>query len=102
MAVVTPETFELLAASLLADVFRQVEFEQWLARAEEFERCKPRPDQWHGNATREELSARWQRCDEIARACRNRATMCLSEDWSTLILLDLRDRAAQDDLGVVA
>ena len=92
---VSAEQFELLAASLLADVFREAEAAQWQRRAEEFERCKPTLDEFHGQATPERLSAQWQRADETARACRSRAAMCRSEDWSQLILADVRDLDAE-------
>lgn len=45
----------------------------WRRRAAVFEEARPRPDDFHGRATRSELSARWRRLDAIARACHQRA-----------------------------
>jgi hypothetical protein len=42
-------------------------------RAQAFEAAKPKPDDYHGDATREDLRAQWQRLDELATACRARA-----------------------------
>jgi hypothetical protein len=47
----------------------------WLRRARDFENAKPLPGEYHGRASREELSARWRWCDEVARACRARAEL---------------------------
>lgn len=47
----------------------------WLKRARDFENAKPLPGEFVGNATREQLSARWRWCDEVARACRAKAEM---------------------------
>jgi hypothetical protein len=47
----------------------------WLKRARDFENAKPLPGEFHGNATREQLSARWRWCDEVARACRAKAEL---------------------------
>lgn len=47
----------------------------WLKRAEDFERAKPHPDDYNGQATIEELRARWRWCNETAKACRNKAAL---------------------------
>lgn len=52
----------------------------WLKRAEDFERAKPRPDEYHGNKTREQLRAQWLWCHETAQACRNKAVMVSLDD----------------------
>lgn len=92
---VSAEQFELLAASLLADVLREAEAATWLKRAEEFESTKPRVGEFHGDLTPTELSARWRWADETARQCRERAAACRSEDWKALILADVRDLDAE-------
>lgn len=100
----TPEQFELLAASLIADIFREAEVSYWKARAQVFENCKPVPGGFHGQATHEELSAQWRRADETARACRNRAAACEAGEWSDAIVADVRDLRAEgtEALGEVA
>lgn len=61
----------------LLDVLMTGERYWWLKRAETFERAKPVPGgDYTGQASRQELSAQWQRLDEMARACRARAELC--------------------------
>jgi hypothetical protein len=45
----------------------------WRWRAEQFHQARPRPDEYHGRATFEDLMEAWLRCDETARACLARA-----------------------------
>ncbi|WP_323793812.1 hypothetical protein [Nocardioides sp.] len=52
----------------------------FLRRAEEFEWAKPRLDDYHGQASNSELSRQWQRAQEAAQACRNRAAVALIQD----------------------
>ncbi len=42
----------------------------WLRRAEEFEAAAPRPSDFHGKATEEELDEAWLRCLNMAELCR--------------------------------
>lgn len=72
---VTPETEMLIKASVISDVLREGEAIYWLRRAQQFEDAKPRQGDFHGLATREELSAAWQRCNGLAEACRARAAV---------------------------
>jgi hypothetical protein len=55
----------------------------WERRAAMLEWARPRPGDWHGRATRDELRARYDRLTEEAQACRNRARVSLlgGEDW---------------------
>lgn len=50
----------------------------WAWRAEDFDRARPRPSDFNGQATVEELAAADQRCRETARACLAKATLL---DW---------------------
>ena len=61
------------AASVIADAFRIGEPIFWRRRAETLRWAQPRPREFHGKATREELSARWCALEEAARACEARA-----------------------------
>lgn len=45
----------------------------WERRARALEAARPLPGDFHGSASREELSAQWHRLTEIAKACRARA-----------------------------
>ena len=50
---------------------------QWTRRAEAFERCLPRPDDFTGRATPEQLEVQRQRIEATVFACRNRAAVSL-------------------------
>lgn len=65
---------------LLTDCVNEQTRRYWMKRAEDFENAKPRLGEFHGNATREQLRARWIWLDEVARACRARATVAPLED----------------------
>lgn len=45
----------------------------WERRARQFEAARPRPGDFHGRATREDLQAQWDRLTATAEACRRRA-----------------------------
>jgi hypothetical protein len=60
---------------VLADAYNVGHRLWWVRRARDFDNAKPLPGEYHGNATREQLSARWRWCDEVARACRAKAEM---------------------------
>ena len=60
---------------VLQDALAEATAAYWLRRAEQLERAKPRPGEFHGQMTRAELRAKWRELDEIVRACRNRATI---------------------------
>jgi hypothetical protein len=47
----------------------------WRWRAEQFHQARPRAGEYHGQATPEELTQAWYRCDEIARACLAKADL---------------------------
>lgn len=78
---------------ILADVLRTATASYWNRRAAEFEAAKPRPDEFHGNATRDELSAAWRRCDDAARACRARAEVAPFDDVAGEVETVLREAA---------
>jgi hypothetical protein len=52
--------------------------EYWGRRAEDFEWARPRPDDFNGRATAEELAAADERCRLTALACRRKAALI---DW---------------------
>jgi len=67
------QSLENFARRLLTDCLNEATRTYWLKRAQDFENAKPRPGEYQGTSTREELRARWLWLDEIARACRARA-----------------------------
>lgn len=71
----TTAHFDPFTWGVLADAFNVGRRLWWLKRARDFENAKPLPGEFHGSATREQLSARWCWCDEVARACRAKAEM---------------------------
>lgn len=60
---------------LLQDALNEARRSWWLKRAEDFERAKPRPGDFNGRATIEQLRARWRWCHATAQACRNKAAL---------------------------
>ena len=45
----------------------------WTRRAAQLDDARPRPDEFHGQATRAQLSARWRSLTDAAEACRRHA-----------------------------
>lgn len=74
------DELEHTAMRLLTDALNEATRAYWLRRAEAFEAARPHPGDFHGRATRAELSARWQRLTAIAQACRARAAVAPLED----------------------
>lgn len=66
---------DLIRCAAAADALRQAEARYWRARAEQFEWAKPRVDDFHGQTTTAELSARWNRLHQMREACLNKAAL---------------------------
>ncbi len=62
---------------VFVEAVRDAESWQWLRKAAEWENAAPRTTDYHGHATREELSAAYRRCMDNAAACRARAEVSL-------------------------
>jgi hypothetical protein len=67
---------------------------QWLKRADEFEAARPRPGDYYGQASREQLRARWDELTQIAKACRAKATVLRELDMPDV--LDLVDDVLEE------
>lgn len=82
---------------VLQDAINDARRQWWLKRAEDFERAKPHPNDYHGRATLDELRARWRWCHQTAQACRNRAALIplAREDFDAEIaaILDTEEAA---------
>lgn len=63
------------AAAVLHDVWCEATTTYWLIRAEQLDAARPRPGDFHGRATRQQLAARDARLAEAAAACRHRAEL---------------------------
>lgn len=77
------DELDAVAHRVVAEVVLSAEAATWLRRAEMLEWARPRHGDWHGQATREELRARYDRLTEQAQACRARAAVSVlgGEDW---------------------
>lgn len=73
------EHLDQFAYRVLRDAYNEGTALYWERRAQQFEWAKPRLDDFHGQATKADLSAAWRRCDETARACRDRARVARLE-----------------------
>lgn len=64
----------------------------WDRRAEDLENARPRPGDFHGQATREDLAERFARLTEQAAACREHAELLrryptpIGEDLAALVV----------------
>lgn len=63
--------------SVLADAIQEASAIYWNRRADSFDKARPRPGDYAGQATRPDLNARRDRCTDVARACRARASVSL-------------------------
>lgn len=69
---------------VVLDCLLQALPETWDRRAQVLDAAAPRPDEFHGRATRDELSAAWQRCHHDAALCRRHAALlrsCRASAW---------------------
>ena len=71
------EHLEHFSRRFLQDVIDDATAAHYLKRARAFEDAKPRPEDFHGQATNAELRDQWHRCHAIAAACRARAEVSL-------------------------
>lgn len=60
---------------VLQDALSEATASFWERRARQLEEAAPRPGDWPGRATPEQLSAARERCLSAAAACRHRATL---------------------------
>lgn len=67
------QRIELLDPQHLFDAWAAATARYWRRRGAAFEAARPRPGDFHGRATRDELNARWVRLTAIAKACHARA-----------------------------
>jgi hypothetical protein len=57
----------------------------WCWRAEQFHAAAPKPDDFHGNASHDDLLDAWSRCRDTALACRRKAAFLVWEAGGPLI-----------------
>lgn len=80
------------AARLVQDAIASAMPATWLRRAAQFEAARPRPGDYVGRATPEQITERDRRLRALAEACRGRATV------SDLSALTEHDRALVEQL----
>lgn len=88
----TETWLELFARRVLADALCEASARYWEKRADALEAAAPRPDDFHGEATREELNAAWTRCMADAARCRahaellrDRSVSAARDEWQNLL-----------------
>jgi hypothetical protein len=84
-----------LQRRVVLEAIQTAEAWHWDRLADEFEAARPVPDEFHGRATRADLSRRWCDLTELAAACRARGEMArrgVDEDE----LGDLYEQAVED------
>lgn len=79
---------------LIVDAVLSATRQHYLDLAEKFEQAKPRPDEYHGRASREDLREAWRRCDDTARALRAAANLAPLEEVGDLAALALQEVAS--------
>lgn len=92
-----PDTLEQYVehfrARVLQDALNEATASYWIGRAEAFEAARPRPGDFTGNATRDDLREQWNRLTETANACRARARVSLLVDLAPEVRDVLREVA---------
>lgn len=66
---------------VLQDALASAEGTYWRRRAETFDWARPRPADYRGRATSDDLRALDTRCRIRAEACRQRAAVALANEW---------------------
>ena len=79
----------------MLDVFLDVSAAQWRARAEEYRAARPRPGDYTGQATVEDLREQWRRLASIAEACEARARFLVAgyQDFPEVEAFELTEAA---------
>jgi hypothetical protein len=67
-------------ARILQDCLTEATAQYWVHRAHQFQQAAPRLEEFHGDATREELNEAWTRCHATAASCRAHADL-ISGDY---------------------
>lgn len=77
------ENVEHFQHRVIQDALREATAGYWRGRAAILEWARPRPGDWHGAATREDLRGRYDQLTEQAEACRSRARVAElgGEEW---------------------
>ncbi len=77
------ENVEHFRHRVLQDALSEATAAYWRRRAQILRWAQPRPGEYAGHSTPEQLRDRWQRLEEQAVACENRARVAMygGEEW---------------------
>lgn len=67
------DAFDHFAYRVMQDAWADATAAYWRRRAEQLEAARPRPGEYAGRASIDDLRAQWQRLTDAAQACRARA-----------------------------
>jgi len=62
-------------ARILQDCLTEATAQYWVHRAHQFQQAAPQLDEFHGDATREELNEAWTRCHATSQSCLQHADL---------------------------
>jgi hypothetical protein len=68
---------EHFAGRVLQDALTEATAQYWIHRAYQFQQAAPRPGEFHGNTSVEQLRQRWRECMDTAQACRRHAQLIM-------------------------
>jgi hypothetical protein len=66
-------------ARILQDALTEATAQYWVHRAHQFQQAAPRPDDYRGNATPEQLTDAWVQCMTTVAACRRHGDLVSGE-----------------------
>ncbi|MFZ2626021.1 MAG: hypothetical protein WAX29_12400, partial [Propionibacterium sp.] len=95
-SIVPPEGIDpwldMFVRRVIADALNEASARYWEHRAEVLADAAPKPGEFHGQATAEELSAAWRRCHRDAARCRQHAGLlrdhsvsAARDDWAACL-----------------
>lgn len=86
------------ALRVIQDAMSEATAKYWLHRAQQLEDAvRPRPDDFYGNATNDDILARHVRVAQQIQACRSRASLCelnILSAWEVVLAENLITRKA--------
>ena len=65
-------------ARVLQDALTEATAQYWIHRAHQLRQAAPRPGEYHGQSTHDQLTEAWYRCEAAAMACLRHAELLRS------------------------
>ena len=91
------QTIDHFVLRLLQDCLAEETATYWRRRAETYEAAMPKPADFTGRATAEDLAAQAERLAQIAQACRNAATLARFGDYRDLVAFVFDEKTEPGD-----